>query len=962
MIRRLPPLHPSFSLLFALLVLLFAPSARAYSIKELLQNRFPPDMAYRTVETEHFRIHFVEGLEGQARHLAALAEPVHREVTRLVGWEPKKKTDLVLTLNSERTNAFTVSYPTTQILINNVPPYMSQAIFTYGDWMRWLFVHEYTHIVHLDRAAGWSDAIRPLFGTWDRPNMVQPPWFREGAAVWVESQLETRGRSDSAIYRMILRKAEENGTLGSTEFAGLENSSHLMAESWPWLVRGYLWGEALAQAMEQLRPGAFAAVAEEGARGIPGLLAPALDRAGLPPAEEIQKQAVAWTRGRAQQELAVLRRRPESEALLLTRDGYDKFGLAIDPAGEELIFTRQRPEVDNATVLFGLDAEGKEKSRRELFPHFIGYHHSYSRSGRYIAFDEVDFFRRFYLFGDLFLFDRKDDRAVLRSRGLRGRDPDIHPDGKTLAFIRTVVDKNVLTLCDSGFGNLRALYSPPKFERLAEPRWNPDGTRLVFVQHDDEKGGEQLLLWDGTDTVKRLTDGNSTDRDPIWSPDGRWILFSSDRGGAFQIYALELDSLELRQVTHRYGGAFWPTPDPKGRWLFFFDYGANGYDVARMPWKPEEWWAPDRSLWLPLPGSEEARGAGMPPRLVVEPDPNVRFEPVPYTPWRYLAPSYLRPSFVLRPDTLQLGLEAGGIDPAYDIHWRIASRWDSSSGKLVGDAFWYDGRGALPWRVEIDRDRFDVEGGAGKLDILSGDLRGYLPLGEHTRGLTLELGLSGQRYDRNGTRQDLAGITARIEQEQQIKQKNDVFPEVGIYRSLEATWYERRRDEPLAMLQARWNQPFRITPFGPHSILTAGLDAIWTDSRGGSEYLVYGGGELSFPYDLGSRLSFPGYEPNRLAADRALVANARFSRPLVSIQRGFATLPAYLDRISWGIRAEQGWLERKGERIRPWSVGAELYFETDFGYLWPTFWTLGAYRGDPDTGGDTRVVLGARFN
>lgn len=227
----MPPLARRLPLFVALV--LFAGSAQGYSLKALLQNRFPPDMKYRTVETAHFRIHFVDGLESQARHLTELAEPVHREVTKILAWEPRQKTDLVLTMNSERTNAFTVTYPTTQILINNVPPYMSQAIFTYGDWMRWLFVHEYAHVVHIDRAAGLSAALRPLTGTWSRPNLLQPPWFREGIAVFVESQLETRGRADSAMYRMFLRKAEETGQLGTREFAGLENASHLTAETWP---------------------------------------------------------------------------------------------------------------------------------------------------------------------------------------------------------------------------------------------------------------------------------------------------------------------------------------------------------------------------------------------------------------------------------------------------------------------------------------------------------------------------------------------------------------------------------------------------------------------------------------------------------------------------------------------------------------------------------------------------------
>jgi Tol biopolymer transport system component len=42
--------------------------------------------------------------------------------------------------------------------------------------------------------------------------------------------------------------------------------------------------------------------------------------------------------------------------------------------------------------------------------------------------------------------------------------------------------------------------------------------------------------------VQALTDAGAQNRDPTWTSDGRFVLFSSDRSGAFQIYAVEVDN------------------------------------------------------------------------------------------------------------------------------------------------------------------------------------------------------------------------------------------------------------------------------------------------------------------------------------------------------------------------------------------------------------------------------------
>src|SRR5215212_9151302 len=60
-------------------------------------SEFPPSYRWRTIETQHFLVHYHQGEEELARHAALIGERIHQRISPLLGWQPTRRTHLILT-------------------------------------------------------------------------------------------------------------------------------------------------------------------------------------------------------------------------------------------------------------------------------------------------------------------------------------------------------------------------------------------------------------------------------------------------------------------------------------------------------------------------------------------------------------------------------------------------------------------------------------------------------------------------------------------------------------------------------------------------------------------------------------------------------------------------------------------------------------------------------------------------
>jgi Tol biopolymer transport system component len=118
------------------------------------------------------------------------------------------------------------------------------------------------------------------------------------------------------------------------------------------------------------------------------------------------------------------------------------------------------------------------------------------------------------------------------SRG--NTDPDVSPDGRYVIFTNTstTIPESYILRLDLLTGeviNLSAISSGAMAVADSKPRYSPDGREIAFSSVVGT--ARQLFVMDGNGmNVRQVTEDPYNNFDAAWSPDGRWLVFSSYRG------------------------------------------------------------------------------------------------------------------------------------------------------------------------------------------------------------------------------------------------------------------------------------------------------------------------------------------------------------------------------------------------------------------------------------------------
>jgi Tol biopolymer transport system component len=126
-----------------------------------------------------------------------------------------------------------------------------------------------------------------------------------------------------------------------------------------------------------------------------------------------------------------------------------------------------------------------------------------------------------------------------------GYNPAWSPDGKEIVFATEgVVDPlgrpttSQIWIINVASGEKRLLYKGD----AVQPQWSPHGSRIAFWSVTGQGGQRDIwTISTGGGQPIQLTTSPAVDWDPVWSPDGKYIFFSTDRGGSMNLCRVPVD-------------------------------------------------------------------------------------------------------------------------------------------------------------------------------------------------------------------------------------------------------------------------------------------------------------------------------------------------------------------------------------------------------------------------------------
>jgi hypothetical protein len=877
-----------------------------------------PGLRWRTLQTEHFAVHFAEQHRAQARRVAGTAERLLPVVSGLLRWQPASRIELVVLDSADFANGLASPLPFNYAMVFLSPPDDGELLQS-REWLELVLTHELFHVVHLDMARNAPLGLQRVFGRvpFFFPNVFQPRWITEGLAVQAESDpARGYGRLGQAHFEGMMRAEAGRGfrplaeinadgrgfplnrdyLYGAYFFAFLEerygqpalaqfiesysdNVIPFRIHSNPLTATGknmdQLWGEYEAW-LKRRFPGQAGEVREGEvlARGW-SLTSPALAADGT----RWYVRADGYTRPK-------LVRQPPGGAAETLRSLEQDARLAASPGGRLLL---AQPEIcRNYNYYYDLHRVAADGAAERL-----------TECGRYRLAAPLD-----------------DGRIVAVQ--LEGGAAQVVVLGGEVLY-RAAAGESVTGVAAKG--------SRVVITTLRDERWS-----LIEVR----EGKAEVLLSDAAlKHSPRLGDGDE-------------IFFIADYGKVFNAWSLRPGGRLARWTQAAHGVREISAPYRGELLLTTIEADGDALRLYRLPDRPLE----ERGLPAVAASSPAVASA-------------VEGTERSYSPWRSLAPRSWLPLIELAEGAVKLGVTTFGQD-ALGLHYYVVTpQFEFTQQEALGSlVYLYDGRhGLLAERTMTVRETVDDEIQAYTIDEGVQWISTWRYLALNRR---FYWGLGGA-LERESL-QRASGATL-VQQDERV---------LGLVAGLDTRRIHWLSEGPSQGLQVRL---FAETSHGLHAAFSGDVYRVdsrlhlplgktvlslrWNEAWGepDAEPFQLGGSETDLPTllpILNQRdFALRGYgsgEPS-LTGQRARIVTLEWRVPLADVDRHGMVPPLGLNRLSANLFYDVGdaWA-RNAEPDYHRGYGIELMSEIRFGYLFGANFRLGLAKGR-DQGGETTGYL-----
>ena len=890
------------------MLLAFAPPADA---------QLSPDADWRTIRTEHFRIHFVPALEVLARRAAVSAESAYAQLSRELV-PPRGTVDLVISDDADFSNGWATPFPTNRIVIYAHPPAEGQTLRYYHDWTTLVITHELTHIFHLDRTRGWWRIAQGVFGRNPLffPNQYQPRWVSEGIAVYYESRLTGFGRLAGTEHETLARASHLGGVVPRLDELSLSTPR------FPGGQAAYAYGSLLFDHLGETRgPETVARFIERAS----GAVVPfTLDRSA--------KSAFgislsnAWREWRDSLRSEMIEAGPPLPGWRqLTHEGrYAQHPRWLGDTA--LVYAASTGREVSGAYIVGMNGEVRRIGRRN------GLDPNVPLADGSLLFSQPEFISPYEIRSDLWVQRGSDVQRL--TRGARLAFPDARQDGEIVAMRAGGGTVHLVRV--SSRGDVRALTAASPDTQWSVPRWSPDGTHIAAIRWI--RGGiNEVVVLDTLGRVQRvLVRERAVLGTPIWTPDGSAVVYTSDHEGSANLYVAP----GRRRLSEARTALVEPAFSSRGDTLAAAYFRADGYHIG---------------VGAPLPraamGADSAGGGGSASAgtlggtdssLITVPPAALHEGPsTEYAPWRLLVPRYWLPTiFGQRDERTVLGIMTSGSDVVDRHSYTAHAAGSTDMEEYSAELYWrWAGLGRPVVDVGLARWQnppFRVQGGT----YAEAEDRATLTLGavrpRYRSSAAASIGVEVQRYSSRTDPEPLLdefgipatsyrnGVFATVGWTNVRRPSLAISPEDGISLSISGLrrWSPNGRvgSSSTVVTSASAYKSLDLPGFAHHVIALRGA-AAWTDQNTSSRYSIGGtsgssavlvpGVSLGDPRRRFGVRGFPVLDSidvdDRSVAWRGIRGvgwTAEYRAPLWLPARGYRLLPLFFDRTSLTVFTE----------------------------------------------------------
>ncbi|MDH5728826.1 MAG: hypothetical protein OEZ58_07525 [Gammaproteobacteria bacterium] len=622
---------------------------------------YDPRLQWQTMETEHFYIHFHDGLQPLAQRLAPMAENIHIEVTNYFSWIPKDKTHVTLTDGVDLPNGSATPVFFNQIVLHSVPSTDINSLEDVDDWLRLLMLHEYVHIVHLDIAYGTPQTLRKLFGRYPLvfiiptfPNLFQPNWLIEGLATYLETDYEKgTGRGQSSYYRALMRMEVQRGIKSYRQLS-------IPYVDYPGLRGWYLYGvyfhkflvERYGEEKLKFMINRYSSIA------LPGLIGINMRRVFGDNMNSIWQEFENYLKKDFANEIATLEKQGLRQGKRLTKDIFDSgFHQIID--NQKLAYL-QNDNLHRKQVRLLNPNNNKSERLFNIYGPRFSYH-----PDKGFLYSNLDIDNNTNAFFDLYLFDNKTGRSKKLTDAGRYQFASFSPNGKKIIAVKAQNGLVELHLLDAQGQLAKTIWQGQHTESITSVDWSPDGKQLVVALFRAGKGWNLELYNFEDETWKLLTHTPYIETHAKFSPDGEHIIYSADYDRVYNVYRLNINEPSAEKLTNVTGAALYPSINPSNNTLYYAGLDTQGLALYEL--KLEENRQSNEFVMI----SHQTQQPSITDMMANAPPVETNYPSKSYFALKHLRPRGWHPYFGVT-DVLNYGFTTQGNDPLGFLNYDLS--------------------------------------------------------------------------------------------------------------------------------------------------------------------------------------------------------------------------------------------------------------------------------------------------